>query len=195
MQAKDSEREEWLDRALARWPGVPATYGWLSLDARGRWCLKGAAATHDGLRRFLSQHYRVDDQGAWFVQNGPQQVYVDLATAPHVAASDGGGRWVSHTGVGLTHIEALIVDEEARLYFLCELGLVGLDDRDWPGLLAELGPASGAGAGALDEQLIELSAQPGSETTCHWQGRLLAVRSVRSQDMQGCFGFQRTPRG
>ena len=25
--------------ALARWPDVPAVYGWLSLDARGRWRL------------------------------------------------------------------------------------------------------------------------------------------------------------
>ena len=85
MQTKDSAPTDWLDRALARWPGVPATYGWLSLDARGRWCLQGAAATHDGLRRFLSQHFREDARGAWYVQNGPQQVYVDLATAPHVA--------------------------------------------------------------------------------------------------------------
>ena len=23
--------------AIARWPDVPAAYGWLSLDARGRW--------------------------------------------------------------------------------------------------------------------------------------------------------------
>jgi hypothetical protein len=197
MQTKDSAPTDWLDRALARWPGVPATYGWLSLDARGRWCLQGAAATHDGLRRFLSQHFREDARGAWYVQNGPQQVYVDLATAPHVAARDGEGRWVSHTGVTLAHIEALILDEEARLYFLCELGLVGLDDRDWPGLLAELGPDTGPGTGALalDEELLELSGQPGGETSCRWRERQLTVRSVHSRDMEGCFGFQRSPRG
>lgn len=193
MQATDSEHRDWLDRAMTRWPGVPATYGWLSLDARGRWCLQGAVATHDGLKRFLSQHYRADAQGAWYVQNGPQQVYVDLATAPHVAARNGEGRWVSHTGVPLTHIEALILDEEARLYVLCELGLVGLDDRDWPALLAELGPASGVQS--LEEQLIELSAQPGREMTCRWQGRALAVRSMRADDLERHHGFQRTPRG
>jgi len=163
------------------------------LDARGRWCLQGAAATHDGLKRFLSQHYRVDAKGAWYVQNGPQQVYVDLATAPHVAARNGEGLWVSHTGVPLAHIEALILDEDARLYFQCELGLVGLDDRDWPALLAELGPA--ADGLPLEEQLVKLSAHPGRETTCHWLGRQLAVRSMRAREMEGCYGFQRSPRG
>ena len=32
-------------RALARWPDVPALYGWLSLDRRGRWCIQGELIT------------------------------------------------------------------------------------------------------------------------------------------------------
>ena len=28
-------------RAMTRWPDVPAVYGWLSLDRRGRWLIRG----------------------------------------------------------------------------------------------------------------------------------------------------------
>ena len=193
MHVNDPEQRDWESRAQARWPGVPATHGWLSLDARGRWCLQGAAATHEGLKRFLSQHYRCNAQGAWFVQNGPQQVYVDLATAPFVAARDGEGRWITHTCVPLAGIEALIVDEEARLYFACELGLVGLDDRDWPALLRELSPA--AGSAEVVDLLLEVAEHRGRESSLHWRDCQLAVRRVRAAEMERCFGFQRRPRG
>ena len=33
--------EDWVHRALARWPNVPALYGWLGLDRRGRWLIRG----------------------------------------------------------------------------------------------------------------------------------------------------------
>jgi hypothetical protein len=193
MHVIDSEQKEWESRAQARWPGVPATHGWLSLDARGRWCLQGAAATHEGLKRFLSQHYRCDAEGAWFVQNGPQQVFVDLATAPFVAARDGDGRWVTHTSVPLARIEALIVDDAARLYFMCELGLVGLDDRDWPALLHELSTAQASAE--VGDLLMEVAEHPGRESSLHWRDRQIALRGLRAADMERCFSFQRHPRG
>src|SRR5262245_55155172 len=33
--------EDWVHRALKRWPNVPALYGWLRLDRRGRWLIQG----------------------------------------------------------------------------------------------------------------------------------------------------------
>jgi hypothetical protein len=33
-------------------PEVPACYGWLSLDRRGRWRLRGETVTHAGLKAF-----------------------------------------------------------------------------------------------------------------------------------------------
>src|SRR3990170_3644456 len=30
-------------RAMAKWPNVPVVYGWLALDRRGQWSIKGAA--------------------------------------------------------------------------------------------------------------------------------------------------------
>ena len=38
-------------RTMARWPNVPAVYGWMSLDRRGRWCLQGEPVVHRTLER------------------------------------------------------------------------------------------------------------------------------------------------
>jgi hypothetical protein len=64
---------------------VPAVYGWLALDRRGRWLLKEpAGARFSGvgnvaLREFIGRKYAVDERGCWYFQNGPQRVYVALA--------------------------------------------------------------------------------------------------------------------
>ena len=65
-------------RAMARWTDVPAVYGWLSLDCRGRWCLRGEPVSHRGAREFMSRNYACTDAGHWYFQNGPQRVYVEL---------------------------------------------------------------------------------------------------------------------
>jgi len=35
-------------RSLAKWPEVPAVYGWLALDRRGNWLLRESAAQRFG---------------------------------------------------------------------------------------------------------------------------------------------------
>ena len=32
--------DELVQQAMAKWPNVPHCYGWLGLDARGRWYLR-----------------------------------------------------------------------------------------------------------------------------------------------------------
>ena len=78
--------------ALKKWPNVPHCYGWLALDARGDWYMrddriqaagpfprvKGSRIDHEKLREFIARNYAADDSGAWFFQNGPQRVYVEL---------------------------------------------------------------------------------------------------------------------
>lgn len=64
--------------AAVEWPKVPACYGWLSLDRRGCWRLKGHAISHPGLISFINSHYGADVSGNWVFQNGPQAVFVAL---------------------------------------------------------------------------------------------------------------------
>ena len=69
-------------QAMARWPDVPDVYGWLARDVRGRWLIRGERLEHAATLEFILRNYQPDERGAWFFQNGPQRVFVSLATAP-----------------------------------------------------------------------------------------------------------------
>ena len=66
--------------AIARWPDVPAAYGWLSLDARGRWRFHpqglsaqggpGESITNPQILDFIGRNYAHDDAGRWFSRTG-----------------------------------------------------------------------------------------------------------------------------
>lgn len=121
-------------RAMARWPQVPAVYGWLALDRRGNWLLRQSAEGAFGpignaaLRAFIARNYAVDARGCWYFQNGPQRVYVTLAYTPFVLRYAGealvdqcGGPFAPH---------ATFVDEEGSVLLLGAQGTGLLDDRD-----------------------------------------------------------------
>ena len=77
-------------RAMAKWPNVPAVYGWLALDGRGQWSIRSAAeagferVANAKLIEFIGRNYHHDEQGRWYFQNGPQRVYVNLDYTPLV---------------------------------------------------------------------------------------------------------------
>lgn len=135
--------------ALKKWPHVPACRGWLALDARGDWYMrddrvqaagafpqvKGSRILHDKLKAFIHRNYEADEAGAWYFQNGPQRVYVELEAAPWVLGVQrvsGGYAVHTHTGRAFTAIEAALVDEQGRLYLVGApgLGLVRSADMD-----------------------------------------------------------------
>lgn len=132
--------------ALLKWPQVPHCHGWLGLDARGDWYMRddatqhrgpfpqsrGSRIEHDRLIEFIGRNYEHDGTGAWFFQNGPQRVYVDLEAAPWVlrwpvdalrdsAVAEEVG-FVTHTG-RTTHAEGAWLDEAGRLFVQTPLGL------------------------------------------------------------------------
>src|SRR5919199_5142149 len=76
-------------RAMAKWPNVPAVYGWLALDRRGNWLIKGERIANAALRDFIGRNYAADSNGRWYFQNGPQRVFVSLAYTPWVVHYEG----------------------------------------------------------------------------------------------------------
>jgi len=76
--------DEMVARSMARWPNVPAVYGWLSLDRRGTWRIKQERVGNAALREFIARNYHADERGCWFFQNGPQRVFVRLDYTPLV---------------------------------------------------------------------------------------------------------------
>lgn len=120
--------DEAVIRSLAKWPNVPAVYGWLALDRRGNWRIKGERIANSALRDFIGRNYEPDDQGRWFFQNGPQRVYVKLAYTPLVAHFEG-EVLVDHCGRPFAAARAYQDDEGSVL--LEGRGAVALlDDRD-----------------------------------------------------------------
>ena len=128
--------------ALLKWPDVPHCYGWLALDARGDWYMrdervqhrgpfpqvKGSRIEHDKLLAFIQRNYGHDEAGAWFFQNGPQRVYVELEAAPwvwRVQVQAAGFSVYSHTGLAASlpeQVQACWLDEHGRLFLATDLG-------------------------------------------------------------------------
>jgi hypothetical protein len=127
-----------VEAALRKWPNVPHVYGWLALDARGHWYLRDARAQaagpfpqvrgsrieHERLMAFIGRNYAADAQGAWYFQNGPQRVYVDLEAAPWVWRLQPGAPvgLCAHTGLAAAGRSAWL-DDAGRLFIEADLGL------------------------------------------------------------------------
>jgi hypothetical protein len=125
-------------RAMAKWPDVPAVYGWLGLDRRGNWLIKGQRIANAALREFIGRNYAADAAGRWFFQNGPQRVFVTLAYAPLVAHYEGDALF-DQCARPLRMSEGYLDDEGSVLIAGGE-GIALLDDRD----LARIADAAAA---------------------------------------------------
>ena len=160
-----------VKQALAKWPNVPDCYGWLGLDARGRWFMRDDAAQaagdfpqsrgswlrHEKLIDFIGRNYESDDEGRWFFQNGPQRVYVELECTPWVWQVLPDYRLQSHTGLQTSAGECLL-DEEGRLYIASPQGLGLVHSQDMV-LAAE--EVEQGGWVPRDERSADLPAQYG----------------------------------
>ena len=125
-----------VEAALKKWPNVPACYGWLALDARGDWYMrddrvqaagpfpriKGSRIEHRKLIDFIERNYERDGDGAWFFQNGPQRVYVELEAAPWVWRVGADFSLTTHSGQAATARQTWL-DEHGRLFIDSDLGL------------------------------------------------------------------------
>lgn len=133
--------DDLVKAAMAKWPNVPACYGWLGLDARGRWWMrddhaqqngpfagigateasKGSWLQHESLIGFIHRNYGVDERGCYYFQNGPQRVFVELERAPYVWRLTQPYMLRAHTGQE-TGCDRVYVDEEGRVYAAGTLG-------------------------------------------------------------------------
>jgi hypothetical protein len=143
--------------AMKRWPDVPAVSGWLSLDPRGNWRLhpQGDAAdgglgepiTNPRILDFFARNYAREEDGRWFVQNGPQRVYVRIDVAPLVLRTgDDSQTLVAHTGKTVARIDAWWLDDTGRLLATTDLGPAVVIDRDLSKVLEGLVDEQGASA-------------------------------------------------
>ncbi len=160
-------------KGMARWPNVPAVYGWLGLDRRGNWRLRGELLNHPTTKAFINRNYARDDAGCWYFQNGPQRVFVELDYVPWVYRLDLKGGLKTHTGVTVVRPEQVYMDEDGAVLVKTELGIGLLDDRDLALFCDALTGTTGAQLddGEITERLMELA------------------NGVISSELQLCFKF------
>jgi hypothetical protein len=174
-------------RSLAKWPDVPAVYGWLALDARGNWLLRNPAngaferVGNAALREFIARNYEPDERGRWFFQNGPQRVYVRLAYTPLVFRLDG-GVVLDHCGRRAGALAGAWLDERGSLILRADAGVGVLEDRELLAASERLVDASGVRAGTLADAIYFVCPN----------GRVPLGR-VASDELPARFGFVADP--
>ena len=187
--------DEIVLRAMAKWPKVPAVYGWLSLDRRGRWRLRGEPLTHAATLRFINRNYAGDGRGRWYFQNGPQRVFVSLDYMPFVLSLDADAGLQTHTGSPVRTLCAAALDDEGNLLLVCEHGPGVLDDRDL--LAASEGFMDARGHRCPDDFLESAMNDPARlDRAClsfRWQDMFAPLGALTREEAPRRFGFVATP--
>lgn len=180
-------------RAMAKWPNVPDVFGWLSLDQRGNWRVRGETLSHRRAADFIGRNYAVDKHGRWFFQNGPQRVFVALDYTPWVLRVQAGDRLSTHTGVDAGPPTQAFVDEVGRLLLLTSGGPGLVDDRDLVELSDRFFHPSGL---TIAEEALDVALDGGGSADriqLRLAGVNLPVQRVRSADVPRRFGFESEP--
>src|SRR5262245_24786649 len=149
--------DEIVARSMARWPDVPAVYGWLSLDRRGNWRIKGERIANAALREFIARNYQADGRGCWYFQNGPQRVFVRLDYAPLVVRYEGDAL-VDHCARPFRP-DAFYEDDEGSVLVGGEGTAALLDDRDLQRFAEQAPPLQPIGRGQV-AQRFGFTAEP-----------------------------------
>jgi len=185
-------------RGMAKWPNVPAVFGWLSLDRRGQWLLKGDRVTNTGIAEFFGRNYSHDERGRWFLQNGPQRVFVLLDYTPYiyrVVSNPGAALQVTaHSGNSTFDIRGVYMDDSGQMLLDTALGIGLVHDSDLELLVPRFRlngkiPDESALATALDA--LQDGRDPGLQLDAG--ASLIAVQPVRAADVPATFGFVARP--
>lgn len=192
--------DEIVRQAMAKWPNVPHCRGWLALDARGAFRMRDEAAQatdaagdvirHPALLSFIYRNYGPDEHGAWYFQNGPQRVYVELAATPYIARTAPTGGFVTHDGEPLPPVSAAWITEEGRLVLEAGGKIAMVDDRDLAECVAMLRMD---GTPVDDEVLMAWLQRMQGELQLVTGTQAVPVRPLRSGELAERLGFEPRP--
>lgn len=186
--------------AMAKWPSIPHCYGWLALDARGAFRMRDETAQrtnhpgdiirHTALLGFIYRNYTHDERGAWFFQNGPQRVFVQLEATPFIVRTDPVHQFVLHDGEAMTAVDDVSMTEQGQLVLSNGRQVAMLDDRD----LAQCLPLLKMQGQVIDDgQLLKWLASPVDGLTLSVRERKVPVRWLKSDDVALQFKFVKNP--
>jgi hypothetical protein len=190
-----------VKQAMAKWPDVPSVYGWLGLNRRGQWLIKGDCISNPALTDFINRNYEHDATGCWFFQNGPQRVFVAIDYTPLIYRV----RWDSdpkaprrieaHTGRVAHQVDSAWIDDAGVLLLVTEQGAGMMDDRDLDRLLPCF--VDKVGAALAEETIAEMieSLQAGDQAGLYfcYGGHGVPVTTVAAADVPEKLGFVQRP--
>ena len=186
--------DEWVLNALKRWPNVPALFGWLSLDRRGRWLVRGEIISHPRIVEVINRNYAADEHGRWYFQNGPQRGYMQLESAPLVLfVAEDGEHLVTHTGLVVEQVRGAYLDEEGSLLLVTEHGPAEVAGQDLQWALDRL---SIHGQAVDDDSLaaaLELPSGSDTDITLQVGSDPLPLRRLDFSRAPSALDFERTP--
>lgn len=184
--------EDWVHRALARWPNVPALFGWLGLDRRGRWLIRGEVINRPQIIDTINRNYAADEHGRWYFQNGPQRGYVAVEYTPLILRAEHDAL-VTHTGLRIEQATQAYLDEEGALLFVSEHGPGVLDANDLEWALQRIS----ANGKAIDETALAeaLSLPSGTRTALSFAlaHTTLPLARLDTAQVPQALGFVREP--
>ena len=190
-----------VKQAMAKWPNAPSVYGWLGLDRRGAWLIKGERISNPMVTDFISRNYGHDAAGRWFFQNGPQRVFVALDYTPFVyrigwdPAPGAPPRIAAHTGSTVARVDGAWIDTAGIVLIATEHGPGMIDDRDLESLLPCF---TGERDTALTEDAIAAAIERLQEggtarLRFRYRGDTLPVLAIAASDVPIKFGFVQRP--
>jgi hypothetical protein len=191
--------DEIVLRGMAKWPNVPAVYGWLALDRRGQWLIKGERISNPLVTEFIGRNYARDERGCWFFQNGPQRVFVDLDYTPQVyriaSLEPAPLALETSTGKPVSIVHGAWIDETGAALLDTEHGIGTIHDRDLDRLLPYYTDAAGSplAEDVLDGVLTRLQEGEVARLWLTFRGAGIAVESIRSATVAQRFGFRARP--
>lgn len=184
--------EDWARRGMERWPNVPALFGWLSLDRRGRWRIQGELISRPQIIDTINRNYEADARGRWYFQNGPQRGYVQLETAPLVLQAEG-ETLRTHHGLKVEKATSTWIDEDGGLWLSTEHGPASLGDQESEWLLQHLLVANQSVNEAELSTALALPAGATSALRLSLNGLSLAVQRLQRSQAPALLGFVADP--
>ena len=187
-----------VKQAMAKWPNVPDVYGWLSLDRRGNWLIKGETIGNPQITAFINRNYLHDEHGHWFFQNGPQRVFVELAYTPVVYSVPGHPTSMAlytHTHALVNEVHTAWIDDGGTLVLQTEHGTGHVHDQDLEWLLPCFVTDTGE---AIDEDTLEVhfdafaTGQPAA-LWFQYQSTRVKIEALHSSEAANKFGFNPHP--
>jgi hypothetical protein len=176
IHSKKITVDESVQKAMQKWPDVPECFGWLSLSRRAEWSIKGEKVNHANTRRFLQRNYNFDNLGRWFVQNGPQRVFVSLEYTPRLYGFSKNTGFYEHGEAEMPPLREVLLDEDGNLLLSSALGVGMLDDRDLSAV-SEL-------IEAINDTPIQLN----------YRGEIYKIKSITKALVPQIFGYIQNPK-